>query len=279
MTSATPDPAIPQVPAGSPLATQTSAFAADVSKAVADQYLEFRRKYFHDNNPSLATLPPHVGHVHQTEGAKIAAEALRFMPREAFVIPVIRDLLNQLQWEVDIHTLTERELIALHNLTMAYLYGIQGGVQPWFVNWQLAFAHALQKVNHPDYYLAFPWHGLMYRTPAELQAFDAAVRAGDAQGIQREVKVLHDRLLVVLRDPLGTQEELAFTGPESERRRLMFTIKTRAALALGAYLAIETVRGLLRGEHKQTPPESVMASVPPELAQHVLPEEAPPAHQ
>lgn len=279
MASAPANSAVPQIPAGSSLAAQTSAWAADASKAVEAQYLEFRRKYYHDDNPSLATLPPHMNHTHQTEGAKIAGEALHLMPREAFAIPFVRDLLNQLQWEVDIHTLTERECIALHNLSMAYLYGIQGGIQPWFVNWQLQFAHALQNVNHQDYYLAFPWHGLMYRSPSDLHTFDNAVQTMDIPGIEREVKRLHDQLLVVLRDPLGTQSELAFTGPDSERRRTIFIIKTRAALALGAYLAIETVRGLLRGHHKPEPPQSLMNDVPPELAQHVIPEEPAPQHR
>lgn len=270
---------IPQLPANLPLAAQTQDFAARTSKNVGDQYLEFRRVYYHDSNPSLATLPPRMSHQHQTEGAKIASEALRLMPREAFAIPIVRDLLNQLQWEVDIHTLTERECIALHNLSMTYLYGIQGGIQPWFANWQLEFAHALLGVNHPDYYLAFPWHGLMYRSPEEVRAFDTAIRNGDVAGIEREVKRLGDQLVAVLREPLTTQADLAFTGPDAERRHMIFTIKTRAALALGAYLAIETARGLLRGEHKATPPQSVMQHMPPELEQHLLPEEAPPTHR
>lgn len=270
---------IPQVPANVPLAAQTADFAAQMTQVVSAQYLQFRRDYYHDPNPSLATLPPHMSHTHQTEGAKIASQALRVMPREAFAIPFARDLLNQLQWEVDIHTLTERECIALHNLSMAFLYGVQGGIQPWFVNWQLQFAHALQSVRHSDYYLAFPWHGLMYRSPEEVRTFDAAVANGDIAGIEREVKRLGDYLVIVLREPLRTQEDLAFTGPDAERRKLIFTIKTRAGLALGAYLAVETVRGLLSGQHKSTPPESVMQSVPPELAQHVLPEEAPPEHR
>ena len=88
-------------------------------------------------------------------------------------LPLLRDMINHLQWEVDIHSLTEQERIELHNQTMVFLHGIQDGVQPWYVDWVLHVMQALQYVEHPDYYLAFPWQGILYRKPEELASLCA----------------------------------------------------------------------------------------------------------
>jgi hypothetical protein len=186
----------------------------------------------------------------------------------------VRDVLDHLQWEVDINSVTERERLQLHNLTMTYLYGITGGIQPWFVEWQNAAAHSLQGQLHPDYYLAFPWHGLLYRSPQDLAAFDSAIANANVDGIQHEVGRLADHLIRVLRDPLGTQPELAFTGPDAERRRTLFNLKTAAGLALGAYLAAELVHDLVAPRRDMGPPQSVLPELPPQISTHVLPEEA-----
>lgn len=77
----------------------------------------------------------------------------------------------------------------------------------------------------------------------------------------------------VLRDPLGAQPKLVFTGPDGERRRHLYELKTTAALALGAYLAVDTVRGLISAEHPAQPVLSVIRGLPPQIAAHVVPEE------
>jgi hypothetical protein len=264
---------LPRVPNGPQLVEQTRDFAARLYSAVGDQYLAFRRQHFKDPNPSLATLPPRNADVLQTEGARIAAGTLRIVPQEIRRVPILRDILDHLQWEVDINTLTERERLELHNVTMTYLYGITGGVQPWFVEWMLASAHSLAGKLHPDYYLAFPWHGLFYRSPDQLVAFDRAVAGGQIEGIEQEMQRLGGDLVKVLRDPLHTQPELAFTGPDAERRHALFNLKTTAGLALGAYLAAELVHDLITPRQNASPPQSVLPDLPSQITSHVLPDE------
>jgi hypothetical protein len=262
----------PRVPNGPQLIEQTRAVAAQLYSAVGDQYLAFRRQHFRDPNPSLATLPPQSNDVQQTEGAKIAAGTLRIVPQEIRRVPILRDILDHLQWEVDINTLTERERLELHNLTMTFLYGITDGVQPWFVEWMLAAAHSLSGRLHNDYYLAFPWHGLFYRTPEQLVTFDRAVAGGQVEGIEHEIQRLGGDLIKVLRDPLHTQPQLAFTGPDAERRHTLFNLKTAAGIALGAYLAAELVHGLISPRQDASPPQSVLPPLPSQITTHVLPE-------
>lgn len=262
-------PHLPELPAGLDLAGQTRDFAREQYDAVANPYLTFRRLFCQESNPTLATVPPRTKEAQQTEGARLAAGALRLMPKEIHAVPLVRDLYDHLQWVVDIHTLTDNERIQLHNLTMVYLFGVHDGIQPWYVSWLARAEHALHTHVHPKYFLAFPWQGIFFRAASELEQFDDAVVTGNVAGIQHEVKHIGDRFIDVLRDPLGTQPKLAFSGEDGERRKLIFDLKTSAGLALGAYLAVETVRALTH-PHDEAPIRSLI-TLPPELGSAVVP--------
>jgi hypothetical protein len=264
------------VPNPQHLSEQTRDAAARLYTAVAQQYLLFRRDYCHDPTPSLAAPPPPSDFEQQTESGKIAERALRIVPHAVRGLPLIRDLLDHLQWEVDIHTLTSRERTALHNMAMVFLYGVDGGIQAWYVDWLLEQMHRIQGVTHPKYYLAYPWQGLLYRSPEQLVAFDKAVRGGNVLAIEEEMERFAGQLLGVLRDPLHTQPKLAFSGLHGEQRHLLFSLKTSAAIALGAYLAAEAVKDIIAGHEPAAPPQSVIQAFPPQITQHVLPEAPPP---
>lgn len=261
--------AIPRVAAGAQLAERTRGVAAQMYATVAEAYLGFRRAHYHESSPSLATIPPPNDEVQRTEAARLALDGLRLVPREAMAVALVRDICAHLHWVVDIHSLTERERRTIHNMTMIVLRGMQDGIQPWYVNWMLGTAHDLQGVTHPEYYLAFPWQALLYRDPEELAHFDEVVRAGDCEGMTREAQHTAEQLTAVLHDPLAAQAELAFGGPEGEQRRRIFHLKTSAGLALGAYLAAETMRNLVKSSQTE-PLRSVIRAFPPELDQHLI---------
>ncbi len=269
----------PQAPNPQQLYAQSRDSAARMYTAVAQQYLEFRRHFFGDPNPSLSTAPPSSDAIQQTETGKIANRALNLMPHAVRELPLVRELMDHLQWEVDIHTLTARERTALHNLAMVFLYGTDGGIQAWYVNWLLDEMHRIQGVAHPKYYLAYPWQGLLYRSPQELAAFDKAVASGNVLDIERHMEHYASQLIMVLRDPLATQPKLAFSGPHGEERHILFNLKTSAAIALGAYLAVEAVRDLLGQHATQAPPQSVLAPFPPQITQRMLPDAPLPGNQ
>jgi hypothetical protein len=255
------------------LAEQTRDFAARLGAAVAEPYLAFRRVYYHEAAPSLATVPPRSDAVQRTETAALAQRALRVFPRETRAIPVLREMLDHLQWVVDIHSLTEHERSAIHNTAMTLLHGLQGGIQAWYVEWLLFAAQRLQTATDPRYYLAYPWQALLYRAPDELKRFAADVRAGDIAGIERETQRMADSVIAVLRDPLEAQHRLVFAGPDGEHRKSLYDLKTTAALALGAYLAVDTVRGMLHEARPATPVLSVIRGLPPEIAAHIVPDD------
>jgi hypothetical protein len=264
----------PRLPSYSQLAERSHSFAAQLYSEVGQQYLAFRREYWGDPTPNLATVPPRSTAVQQTDGARVAAAALRAIPSEVRHVAVLGDIFDHLQWEVDIHTLTERERLDLHNLTMGFLYGVREGIQPWYVEWMLGAAHRLHGPVRPDYYLAFPWHGLFYRSPEELAGFDRAVASADVEGIQQEVGKLTEALTTVLRDPLGSQIDLAFTGPEAERRKTLFTLETAAGLALGAYVAAAIVHDVLSPQRPAGPPQALLPELPSQLEAELVPEGA-----
>jgi hypothetical protein len=252
------------------LAAATGDFASHAFDAVAREYLNYRRVFHHDPNPSLETAPPESSDSQQTEGARLAQGALRIMPREAHAVPLVRDLVDHLQWVVDIHTLTQHERTQLHNLTMVFLYGVTDGVQAWYVEWLHAAAVRLADVTHPKYYLAYPWQALLYRSPSHLEALTEAINGGSVAGIEREIQHMADQMVAVLRDPLGTQPKLAFMGRDGERRKVLFDLKTAAGLALGAYLAAETVRSLTNlGRPQVDLPRSVV-DLPQAMVPHLV---------
>ena len=265
---------VPRVPNPDELTARTREFAARVTQAVAAPYLAFRREFYHEAAPSLATVPPADESVQRTETASLAQRALQVFPRDLHAVPVMRELLDHLQWVVDLHSITATERRAIHNLSMTLLHGLQDGVQPWLVEWMLIAAHRLQSATDSRYYMTYPWQALLYRTPHELATFDQAVREGDVPAMATEVQTFANALIEVLVDPLAAQPKLIFAGPDGERRKLLYELKTSAALALGAYLAVDAVRGLLH--HNQPPPSvpSVIQGLPPEVSGHIVPEDA-----
>jgi hypothetical protein len=256
------------------LTQQTRDFGGRAAATMAQAYLEFRRTYYNESNPTLDSVPPQNNEIRRTQAGAIAERTLSLIPRAFRQLPLIRDIFNHLQWEVDIHSLTEQERIELHNLAMVFLHGVKDGIQPWYVEWVLAIAEALQQVDHPDYYLAFPWQGLFYRTPEELIAFQRAVTEGDVTRIQQVIERLGSGLTEALSDPLGVQPRLCFSGANGERRRILFTLKTDAALALGAYLAYDLARDIVSPSH-HAPPVSVIQGFPQALAGNILPDQRP----
>src|SRR5579871_827657 len=95
------------------LAEATRPAAQQIEAKVAQAYLDFRRTYYHDANPTLDSIPAHSDEVVRTEEGTIANETLRFVPKMIRDLPLLRDMINHLQWEIDIHTLTEQERIEL----------------------------------------------------------------------------------------------------------------------------------------------------------------------
>jgi hypothetical protein len=260
----------PVAPALADLSTQTRATAARVYDAVAQQYLEFRRVYYHEDHPSLATVPPAHAEIRQAEVAMVAESTLKLLPQAVTSLPVLGGLIEHLEQVANIHSISERERTSLHNMAMTFLYGVRDGIQPWYVQWLLATAHNLGGVTEPEYYITFPWDALFYERPDEVAALDAAVRTGNVPAIEREIEHLADRLIAALRDPVGIQPELAFTGPDGEHRRRLFALKTALALGLAAYLVAEEARALLRPRARPHAPQSALAPFPPEITAHVV---------
>lgn len=263
------------------LRAQTQTFADEAYRVVGAAYLEFRRTFYHDPNPSLATQPQASDEVQRTESARIAHTTLGALPGEVRSLPLVNDLVRHLQKMIDIQSLTEIERTQLHNMTMAFLYGVKGGVQAWYVEWLLDAEKKLQFVAHEDYYVHFPWQGLLYRPPEELARFDAAVHANEYVAIQREVGRYGDKLVEVLNNPVGSQYDLAFSGPGGERKKIVFNLKTSAGLALGAYLAVEAVRALTGAtrHHDDAPPASLINELPPQMQQMMIEPAANPSPQ
>lgn len=265
---AAPSQPMSTVPDPQKLTAQTRNFAADVFEEVAEHYLAFRRVYYHEEQPTLAAPPPQHAEVRQGELALLADNMLRLVPRAVKSIPLVGGLLEHLEEVANIHSISEKERTALHNMTMIFLYGVKEGVQPWYVDWLLATAHNLSSITDPHYFMTFPWDACLYMQPRELAAFDIAARQGDIEGIQRQIKRIASQLIEALRNPIEVQPKLAFTGPDSERQRTYFNLKTAAAIALGAYLVSAEVRTLLHPRAPGAPMQSALAPLPEEVATH-----------
>lgn len=270
VTSPTSAPLAPPVtPNLSELVERTHAFADKTFEAVAREYLAFRREYYHEAQPSLATLPQAHAEIRKSELALLAESTLRLVPQAVKSIPVVGSFVTHLRHVADLHSISEDERTALHTLAIGFLHGIRGGIQPWYVEWLLNSAHNLSQISDHDYYLQFPFDGLLYRDPESLAAFDAAVRHGDVAALQREFERMATKLIEVLRDPMGSQPVLAFTGPDSDHRRLVFNLETTAALALLAYLIAAEARLLIRP--REAPSQrSVQAPLPAQLQEQVI---------
>jgi hypothetical protein len=246
------------------LVAQTRAFAEETYQAVAKAYLAFRREHYHEPEPDLATLPPAHAEIRKSELALLSESTLRLTPKAVTSIPLVGGFVKHLERVADMRSISEDERTALHNLTIGFLHGIHGGVQPWYVEWLFNSARNLSQINDLDYYLDFPYDGLLYRDPVSLAAFETAVRTSDVAALQREIKRLAVDLIEALHDPVRAQSRLAFTGPDGDHRRLMFELETAAGIALLTYLAANEVRKLVRPRQPHTA-HSALAPLPTEL--------------
>lgn len=251
------------------LASHTRAFAGQVYEDVAERYLQFRREYYLEDHPSLDTLPPQHAEVHRAELALLAEQTLRLVPAAVKSAPVVGGLLGHLERVADIHSISEVERTALHNVTMTFLHGTRDGIQPWYAQWLLASARNIAGVTDTDYFMEFPWDACFYMPPDDLAAYDRAIRTADITGIEAEIRRVADKLCLALKEPIDTQVAFAFTGPNADRRREQFQLKTAAALALGAVLIGEEARLLLRPHLPVQSLRSVLAPLPDDLSSEV----------
>jgi hypothetical protein len=261
------------------LAGATQAAATTLFDEVGAAYLAFRRQYYHEANPTLATVPPASVEVQQAHLAQLADNTLRLVPHAIRSVPLLGGLLDHLEQVANIHSMSQRERTALHNTTMIFLHGVQGGIQPWYVTWLAASAERLSQVTHPEYFMVFPWDALLYLPALPLAEFVAAVRSGDVSVVETNVRVLAARLIDALHDPIGNQPKLAFAGPDSEGRATIFNLKTQAALALGTLLVLGALKSTLDRTPPLPPPDPALAPYPPEIAHLFVATEPPPDHQ
>lgn len=250
------------------LAEETRAAAARLYDMVAAAYLGFRHTYYHEEQPSLATTPPTHGEVYKAEIALLAENTLRLMPATVTALPVVGGLIDHLQHVADLNSVAEPERTALHNMAMAFLYGMKNGIQPWYIDWALASARRLARVHDGDYFTTHPWDACFFMAEDDLAGFERAIHADERSGIEHAMQQIADRLIAALRNPVEAQFEFAFTGPEAEHRRTIYRLKTAATIALGAYLVTEEVRTLLHPQAQRGMPASVLAPLPPELVAH-----------
>jgi hypothetical protein len=266
-------PSVEPLPKVDELAERTREFAAGLYDAVATEYLQFRRTYYHEEQPSLANRPHASTEIHKAEVALLAENTLRVLPIAVKALPVVGGIMEHLQEVTDLNSISETERTTLHNMTTAFLYGVRNGLQRWYVQWALASARRLASVWDASYFMAYPWDACLYKTPDELARFEQAVGTGNAEDSEQAMQQIAERLITALRDPLATQFEYAFTGPDADRRRTTFRLKTAATIALGAYLITEEVRTLLQPRGAVVTPPSALAPLPPELAVHMVPAE------
>lgn len=256
------------VPAAPPaLAASTRATAAGMRAAIEAAYLDFRREYYHESAPTLETDPPVYAEIRQAELARLAESILRVVPPGIKSVAIVGGFIEHLQNVANLHSISERERAALHQLARVVLDGLSDGIQPWFVVWRIAAARRLTTVPDGQYYLTFPWESLLYLPPAELDAFETRARAGDVRVIEREMRRLSDHLIRVLRDPIRVQPDLVFVGPDADRQRLRFHLKTLVALGLLTYVVVAEARRLFNPPRPPRPvPSSVLPPVPPREA-------------
>jgi hypothetical protein len=266
----TAKPAPSQLVSAAGLTEATRDHAAELAAAVAGAYLVFRRDFYHEEGPDLTRPPVPHGEIRQGELAGVARSVLRLVPQAVRSIPLVGGFLEHLEQVADMHSISEQERAELHNMTILFLHGVQDGIQPWYSEWLLASAHNLAQIDGIDYYLDHPWDALLYQAPSALRQLEAAVRAADRMVLEGEMERLATGLIKALRDPIGMHAELAFTGPRAERQKLVFHLKTTAALALGAYLIIEQVDQQLHPRHPAQSTRSKLAPVPEEIDASVL---------
>jgi hypothetical protein len=192
------------------------------------------------------------------------------LPQAVKSLPIVGGLIAHLQNVADLHSISERERTALHNLTMVVLDGLTSGIQPWFIAWRLETARRLCGMPDGEYFLTFPWEALLYLTPTELADLDEAARRGDIPAIERDTRGLATRLIAVLHDPIGAQPDLVFVGPNADQQRLRFHLKTTVALGLAVYLVFDEARRLFNPPQPRSVPTSALPSVPEHVQAHLL---------
>jgi hypothetical protein len=79
----------PSIPNANELVEQTQGYAAQVFQAVATEYLAFRREYYQETQPSLATIPPAHAEIRKAELALLAESTLRVTPQAIKSIPIV----------------------------------------------------------------------------------------------------------------------------------------------------------------------------------------------
>lgn len=244
----------------------------ELRATVVRAYLAFRREYYHEAQPDLRHAPSPHAEIRDAELAGIARSVLRLMPQSVHSIPVLGGFFEHLEQVADIHSISEQERSELHTITMLFLHGTEERIQPWYAAWLVASAENLVTADVSEYYFEHPWDGLFYRSPQELQSFAAAVRGRDTKSITGEIKRLASGLVSALRDPVKMHSELAFSGPNAERRRALFQLKTTAALALGAYLIVNQFQERLhpRPDKGARSKHSRLAPIPAEMDASVL---------
>jgi hypothetical protein len=263
-----PDHSVGLLPAANTSARQTPDFAATLFAEVKEAYLTFRQQYYYEEYPSLTTPPPVHADIRQSELAVLAENTLRLVPKSVQSLPLVGGLLEHLEEVANIHTISETERTALHNMTVTFLYGIQGGIQPWYLTWLSVTAHNLARITDPHYFMRFPWDACVYLEADELSVFDTAVRRGNTKEIQRCLRQIADRLIEALHDPVEAEAKFAFSGPIGERQKAYFHLRTAAAIALGAYLVTTEARSLLTKQAGRGESHSVQAPLPEEIAAH-----------
>lgn len=248
------------------LTSHSRAFGGQVYEEVAERYLQFRREYYMEEHPALDTLPPQHAEIHRSELALLAEQTLRLVPAAVRSVPVVGGLLDHLGHVADIHSISEAERTALHNMTMTFLHGTRDGIQPWYAQWLLVSAQQLSIITDTEYFMEFPWDACVYMPPDDLAAYERAMRTNDITGIEAGIRRVANNLCLALKEPIDTQVAFVFTGPDADHRRERFQLKTAAALALGAILIGEEARLLLRPHPPAQPPRSVLAPLPDDLS-------------
>ncbi len=71
-------------------------------------------------------------------------------------LPIVGGLIEHLKNVANLHSISERERTALHNLATVVLDGLTDGIQPWCIAWRLEMARRLSNVPDGEYYLTFP---------------------------------------------------------------------------------------------------------------------------
>lgn len=258
-----------------PMTAQTREVAAQLYAMVSERYLAFRREYYRESDPSLDTLPHPHSEIHQAELARVSESTLRLLPPAIKSLPVLGGLIQHLEQVADLHSISEGERTGLHNLAMTFLHGVEGGIQPWFVTWMASAAKRLSTEASPDYFMDFPWDGLMYRSPAAVAELERAIATSDVPVIVSEVTTFGDHLARALADPIHVQPDLAFTGPDADHRRVALHFKTAVALALVAYLIVAQARNLLHPPHPVAAPKSLRPAFPAQVQAHLMADDQP----